>query len=131
MEENCIFCRIVKGEIPAYKVYENEDVIAFLDAFPTVLGQSLVIPKKHLAPKIYELDEEIYTKIMLTSKKIASAVDKAFKPIKTGIVVEGLELDHVHVKIYPLGKDGLKALKRIELTKEEMQQAADKIKENL
>jgi len=128
-EENCIFCKIARGEIPCYKIYENENVLAFLDAFPSMKGQALVIPKKHLAPWLFNLDDETYCKLMLAAKKVVKAVDKAMKPLKTGLMVEGLELEHVHIKIFPLDKTGFRNYPNtIEVSKEEMQEIAERIK---
>ena len=102
--DDCIFCKIVKGEIPSAKIYEDKEFLVILDAFPYVEGQTLVIPKKHIAPYLFNTDDEFYSKIMLFSKKVARAIDKSLKPLKTGLIVEGLELDHVHIKLYPLTK---------------------------
>jgi len=130
-ETSCIFCKIARGEIPCYKIYEDEETIAFLDAFPSMKGQALVIPKKHLAPWLFNLDDETYTELMLAAKKVVRAVDKAAKPLKTGLVVEGLEVEHVHIKIFPFSKNGFKDYaSRIELSKEEMQEIADKIQKS-
>lgn len=134
MEEDCVFCKIVQEEIPCYKLYEDNLCLVFLDAFPSIKGQALVIPKKHLAPWLFDLDDDIYTRLMLVSKKIAKAVDKAIKPIKTGLLVEGFELDHVHIKILPLSTESIKDYpKKLEpsLSKEEMEELAEKIKKEL
>lgn len=133
-EDVCVFCKIVEGELPCYKIYEDEDAIVFLDAFPTMRGQVLVIPKKHLAPWLFDLEDEIYVKLMLVAKKIVRAVDKALTPVKTGMIVEGLELDHVHIKIFPLSEKGfLDYPKKMDPlpSKEEMQEIAEKIRKEL
>jgi len=130
--EDCIFCKIAKGEIPCYKIYEDKEVIAFLDAFPTMRGQALVIPKKHLAPWLFDIDDKTYTKLMLYAKKIVGAIDRAIKPFKTGIIVEGIELEHVHIKIFPFPKTGLLGYpNKIEVSKEEMEEIAKKIRDSL
>ena len=131
VKEDCIFCKIARGEILCYKIYEDEFFIGFLDNFPYVKGQSLVIPKKHLAPWLFDLDDEIYCKLMLAAKKVAKAIDKAFRPLKTGIIVEGLELDHVHIKIFPLSKIGFRDYpKKLDPlpSKEEMEKIAKRIR---
>ena len=130
-EKDCIFCKIVKGEIPCYKIYEDDFAIIFLDAFPSMKGQTLVVPKKHLAPYMFDLDDKNYIKLMLTAKKIAKAIDKALNPIKTGLVIEGLEVEHVHIKLYPLTKQGFNfKLKEIP-SEQEMKELAEKIKKAL
>jgi histidine triad (HIT) family protein len=131
---NCIFCKIIKGEIPCYKVYEDEFSLAFLDAFPSIKGQALVIPKSHIAPWLFNIEDADYCKLMLAAKKVVNAVQKAMNPLKTGLVVEGLEVDHVHIKIFPFSKNGFKDYaKEIEppLSKEEMQEIAEKIKKEI
>ncbi|MDD5192937.1 MAG: HIT domain-containing protein [Candidatus Nanoarchaeia archaeon] len=133
-KEDCIFCKIVKGEIPANKIYEDKEVIAFLDAFPFLRGQTLVIPKKHIAPWLFDVEDKTYTKLMLYVKKVVRAVEKAMKPFKTGIIVEGIELEHVHIKVFPFPETGLLGYpKKLDPlpSKEEMHEIAEKIKREL
>jgi len=105
--KDCIFCKIVSGEIPCHKVWEDENFLVILDAFPTIEGQVLIFPKKHLEDCLFDLENEFYLEFFRISKKIANALQLAFNPIKVGLVVEGLEIDHVHLKLYPLGEKGL------------------------
>lgn len=107
-EDVCIFCKIVNGEVGCYKIWEDEDFLAFLDAFPSMKGQVLVIPKKHIAPWVFNMEDREYCDFMLAAKRVVRAVDKAMKPLKTGLMVEGLELEHVHIKIFPLSKIGFR-----------------------
>jgi histidine triad (HIT) family protein len=127
---DCIFCKIVKGEIPSYKVYEDENFLAFLDIFPFIKGQALIIPKSHIAPFLFNVDDGTYAKLMLAAKKVASAVNEFIKPLKTGILVEGLELEHVHIKIFPLNKDGFKIVsnEHLKLSDKEMKEIAEGIR---
>lgn len=130
--EDCIFCKIAKGEIPCCKIYEDDFSIGFLDAFPSMKGQALIIPKKHLAPWLFNLEDEEYCRLMLAAKKVVKAVDKAIKPFKTGIIVEGIELEHIHIKVFPFPKTGLLGCpKKIEVSKEEMEEIAEKIRKEL
>lgn len=129
--DDCIFCKIVKGEIPCYKIWENDFAIAILDVFPSMKGQVLVIPKEHIAPCLFDMDDEKYSKLMLCTKKVANAIDKSLKPIKTGLVVEGLEVDHVHVKLYPLEKEFGISLLDPKLSEEEFKDIAEKIKNSI
>ncbi len=137
MDENCIFCKIAKGEIPCYKIYEDEEFISFLDIFPSVRGQVLVIPKKHSESYFFNLNDEEYSKILLVAKKIVKAIDKSLKPYKTGMIVEGLELDHLHIKLYPLEKNDTYFNKILcrplepKPTEEEMKKIAEKIRDAL
>ena len=128
----CIFCEIAKGEVPACKIYEDKDVLVFLDAFPCVRGQALVIPKKHIGYFV-DLDDKLYSKLMLIAKKVSKAIQKTFNPVKVGIVVEGLEVPHVHVKLYPLTKGGFGEIVRCKpkFSKEEMCETSEMIKRNL
>lgn len=133
MAEDCIFCKIVKGEIPCYKIYEDDFALVFLDAFPSMLGQTLVIPKNHLGGYIFGLKNSDYSRLLLISKRIARAIDRALKPIKTGLVIEGIEVNHVHVKLFPLTKEGLKLKPLIDPrpSEKEMQEICEKIKKAL
>ena len=96
-----IFTRIINGEIPSYKIAENDEFIAILDAFPLVKGHVLVIPKKEV-DKIFELDRETYSGLMNFAYDIAQAVEKAIPCLRVGVAVIGLEVPHVHVHLVPL-----------------------------
>ena len=100
--ENCLFCKIVKGEIPCHKIYEDEEFLAFLDIFPNTKGMVLVITKNHYPSYIFEMPEEIYKKLLTTTKKIAKTLDKVLKVQRTAMVMEGMGIDHAHIKLYPL-----------------------------
>ena len=125
----CLFCKIVRGEIPAVKIWENKGFLVFLDAFPTMKGQVLVIPKKH-EEYLFDLSEEGYCDLMLVVKKISFAMKKAFDARRIGMIVEGLEVPHVHVRLYPLIDSGFSFDKK-EFSEEEMKDFAEKIKSNL
>ena len=104
---DCIFCKIAREEIPCYKIWEDEKFLVFLDAFPSIKGQVLIVPKRHLEMSVFDLKDDFYTKIFLLAKKVAIAMQKALSPIKVGMIIEGLEIDHIHLKLYPLGEKGL------------------------
>lgn len=128
MKDDCVFCKIVKGKIPSYKIYEDSDFFVFLDAFPSLEGQTLVVPKGHDVEYLFDMKDDDYCKLMKVVKKISIAVDKALKPIKTGIVVEGLEVDHVHVKLYPLmERKPLDLNSKAEVSEKRMKEIAEKI----
>lgn len=101
---NCIFCKIIKKEIPAKVIWENEEFIAFLDLFPKVKGHTLVIPKQHI-DYVLDLNEETYSKLFLHSKHLAQKLHEVFKPKKVTIEVIGLEVAHVHVKLIPINSE--------------------------
>ena len=96
-----IFCKIVVGEIPAYKVFEDKDFLAFLEINPIRLGHTLVIPKKHFNT-VYEMDDELYAGLFLLAKKLAPAVKSATGSDKVGLAVAGFHLDHANVHILPM-----------------------------
>ncbi len=96
-----IFTKIINREIPAHFLYEDEICIVILDKFPAVKGQSLVIPKKEI-DYAFDLDNETYLHLFSIAKKVGQATDKALNPFRTCLVVEGFDIPHVHIKIYPL-----------------------------
>jgi diadenosine tetraphosphate (Ap4A) HIT family hydrolase len=131
--KDCIFCKIVKGELPCYKIYEDDFALVFLDAFPSMLGQVLVIPKTHFGGYAFGLKNNDYSRLMLISKRIARAMDRALRPVKTGMAIIGLEVDHVHIKLFPLVKEGmiLKPILDPKPSESEMEELAEKIKNAL
>lgn len=107
-KDDCIFCKIAAGEIPSYKVYEDEDFIGILDIFPNTKGMTLLIPKEHYDSYAFEMPDEVYTKLLLTAKKLGKTLDKKLNVQRTALVMEGMGVNHVHIKLYPLwglGKD--------------------------
>ncbi len=98
---DCIFCKIVAGEIPSVKVWEDDRFLAILDAFPVCKGQMLVLPKRHYDSDIFLMDDDIYTSLLFASKKVVGLMKKWFAVEKVGMVVEWLQVPHAHVKLYP------------------------------
>jgi histidine triad (HIT) family protein len=96
-----IFSRIVAGEIPAHKIAETDDYLAFLDVMPTATGHTLVIPKKEV-DYIFDLDDDLYAGLMVFAKKVALAIEKAILCKRIGVAVVGLEVPHAHVHLIPL-----------------------------
>lgn len=103
-----IFTKIINREIPGHFIYEDEFCVAILDKFPAVKGQSLVIPKKDI-DYAFDLDDDSYIHLFKIAKTIAKASDKALNAVRTCLVVEGFDVPHVHIKIYPM-QDTEKAL---------------------
>lgn len=99
--QDCIFCKIIAGDIPSYKVYEDADTYAFLDIHPVNDGHTLVIPKQHVQ-FVHHLDDDVYQRVMATTKKTMLAIEKVIAPARVGVVIEGFDVDHAHVKIVPL-----------------------------
>lgn len=100
--KDCIFCKIVNGEVPCNKIYEDKDFLAFLDINPNTEGMTLVIPKKHYPSYIFDMSEEDYSKLMKISKKVAKMIDKNLRVKRTAMVMEGMGIDHAHIKLYPM-----------------------------
>lgn len=99
-----IFTKIIKGEIPCYKIAESDTHFAFLDINPIAEGHTLVIPKKEIN-YLFDLQDELLAETMIFSKKVAHAIDKALNPIRTGVIVEGLEVPHAHIHLVPIYKE--------------------------
>ena len=100
--EPSIFTLIIRGEVPCHKVYEDEKTIAFLDIHPIQPGQVLVVPKTQVG-NFYELDDEDYQAFFATVKKVAKQLKAKFPDKKRiGLMIEGLDVDHVHAKIFPI-----------------------------
>ncbi|GGX08057.1 HIT family protein [Aquimarina muelleri] len=98
-----LFTKIVKGEIPSFKVAEDESFYAFLDINPNAKGHTLCIPKKE-EDKIFDLDEDTYIGLMRFSRKVAKAIEKTVSCKRVGIAVVGLEVPHAHVHLIPLNE---------------------------
>lgn len=126
-----IFSRIVAGEIPSYKIAEDEHYYAFLDINPVAPGHTLVIPK-HEVDYIFDLDDEEYAGLMAFVKHVAAAIKAAMPCVKVGVTVLGLEVPHAHVHLVPLQKETDMNFFRQKLTlpAEEMQEICKKISEN-
>lgn len=126
-----IFTKIVNGEIPAYKIAEDDHFLAFLDVNPNAKGHTLCIPKKEI-DKIFDMDDELYLGLMKFSKKIAIALEKTVPCKRVGMAVVGLEVPHAHVHLIPLNEmDEMRFLNKVSLSKEEFETLAKNIQANL
>jgi histidine triad (HIT) family protein len=116
-----LFTKIVNGEIPAWKVAEDENFLAFLDIFPVAKGHTLVIPKKEV-DYLFDLDDETYTGLQLFAKKVALGIQKAIPCQKVGVMVLGLEVPHAHIHLVPMQTEAdlLHFSEKLSFTKEEM-----------
>lgn len=99
-----IFTKIVKGELPCHKVYEDDDILAFLDIYPTTLGHTLVIPKKQVQ-FVWDLDEELYQKLMTVTQKLAKNMRKKLPQKYVGMKVHGLDVPHAHIHLVAFDED--------------------------
>ena len=126
-----VFSKIINGEIPAYKVAEDEYFLAFLDISPLSKGHTLVIPKKEV-DYIFDLDDTLYPGLFAFAKKVAKAVKASVKCERIGVAVIGLEVPHAHVHLVPINHVGdiNFSAPRVQLSKDDFQEVADKIKKN-
>ncbi len=126
-----IFTKIINGEIPAYKITEDEKYLAFLDVNPNAKGHTLCIPKKEI-DKIFDMEEEHYLGLMQFSRKVAKALEKTVPCKRVGVAVIGLEVPHAHVHLIPLNEmDEMRFQNKVKLSKEEFEELATSIKANL
>jgi histidine triad (HIT) family protein len=123
-----IFTKIVQGQIPAYKVAENDRFLAFLDAFPLKKGHTLVIPKQEV-DYIFDLDDQLYGELMDFSKKVALAIREAVPCKRVSMQVIGLEVPHAHVHLIPISsmRDCDFSREKAKFSKEEFEATAREI----
>lgn len=124
-----IFTKIAKGEIPSYKVAENEDYYAFLDIAPMAKGHTLVIPKHVENDYIFSLDEQTYMGLCAFARKVAEAIKAAVPCSRVGVAVLGMEVPHTHIHLVPLMTEGDMDFrkKKLELSQEEFAEIASSI----
>ena len=123
-----IFTKIISGEIPSYKIYEDENYFAFLDINPNALGHTLCIPKKEV-DQVFDLEDDALSGLIIFSKKVAHAIKKAVVCKRVGISVIGLEVPHVHVHLIPINTmDDMSFDSKIQLTNDQFVEIMNKIK---
>ena len=127
-----IFTKIIRGEIPSYKVAETKDCIAFLDILPLTRGHVLVVPKEEIND-YFELDDDLYKKVNDLAKKVSHAIKRVIPCDRIGVSVIGLEVPHAHVHLVPINSiSDLDFTKdRLRLSSKEFKELADKISANL
>lgn len=127
-----IFSRIIAGEIPCYKVAENENYFAFLDINPMTKGHTLVVPKVE-EDYIFNLNDETLSGMMIFAKKIAKSLEKSVECVRVGVAVIGLEVPHAHIHLIPINKEADMNFRnpKLKLSVEEMTAIAETIKNNL
>ena len=127
-----IFTRIINGEIPSYKIAENENFLAFLDVFPLMEGHVLVIPKKEV-DKIFDVDDALLAEWLVFAKPVAKAIEQAFDCKRCGISVIGLEVPHAHMHLVPINSsDDLNFTRpKLKLSEEQMKDIQQRILNSL
>lgn len=118
---DCIFCKIVFGEMPCFKVYEDDAHLAFLSIFPNTDGVTVVIPKEHKPSYVFENDQPTIDNLMAVTKIVAQKIDNAFEDVgRCGVIFEGFGVDHLHAKLFPMhGTGHMQEWKMIESDKPE------------
>ena len=127
-----LFGKIAAGEIPCYKIAENEEFYAFLDINPVTKGHTLVIPKAEM-DYIFDIEDDVLGRMMIFTKKIANALKKAIPCKRVGVAVVGLEVPHAHIHLIPIEKeaDMLFTNPKLKLAPDEMKSIAEKVQQNL
>jgi histidine triad (HIT) family protein len=126
-----IFTKIINGEIPCYKIAEDDNFLAFLDVNPNAKGHTLCIPKQEIN-KIFDIEDTLYIGLMQFSKKIAIALEKTVPCKRIGMAVIGLEVPHAHVHLIPLNEmDEMRFQNKVSMTKEAFESLAKSIQNNL
>lgn len=126
-----IFTKIINGEIPCYKIAEDENYFAFLDINPLTKGHTLVIPKEE-KDYIFDHNDDVLSGLILFSKKVAKAIEKSIQCQRVGVQVIGLEVPHTHIHLIPITKEGDMNLsnKKLSLSKDEFEAIAESIRQN-
>ena len=123
-----IFTKIIQGQIPCYKIAEDEHCFAFLDINPNAIGHTLCIPKQEV-DKLFDLPKERYHELLEFARKIAIALEKALPCERVGMAVVGLEVHHAHIHLIPISQmSEMTFQEKVALTPEEFQEVADKVK---
>ena len=123
-----IFSKIISGEIPSYKIHEDDKFLAFLDINPNSIGHTLCIPKEEI-DQIFDLDDKTLSELIIFSKKVANAIKKAVVCERVGMSVIGLEVPHVHVHLIPINNMGDMSFdSKINMTKAQLIENMNKIK---
>lgn len=107
-KDDCIFCKISSGDIPSYKIWEDDEFFAILDIFPNTKGMTLLIPKEHYDSYVFDMPDDVYTRFLLSAKSLGKKIDSKLGVERTALVMEGMGVNHAHIKLYPLhglGKD--------------------------
>lgn|SRR5690606_665486 len=122
-----VFTKIINGEIPSYKIAENDKFFAFLDIFPVAKGHVLVIPKDEI-DKVFDLSDELLSEILLFARPIAKAIESVIPCKRVGLSVIGLEVPHAHLHLVPLNNiSDMDFTKKLKLSDEELKEIQEKI----
>lgn len=127
---NDIFCKIIAKEVSSHIVYEDEVCIAIMDKFPIMIGQVVLLPKAHV-DYFFDLDEKTREHLFRVTEKIARALDTTYSTLRTCIAIEGFEVPHAHIKMYPRTTVGFETISGKEKSDAELAREAEKIRKAL
>lgn len=103
MHGDCVFCKIINGELPSHKIWEDEKHFAFLSIFPNTEGFSVVATKEHLPSYAFDNPDEVLSGLVLAAKKVGKLIDERLPDVgRTGMIFEGFGVDHLHAKLFPM-----------------------------
>ncbi len=127
-----IFTKIIRGDIPSYKVAESEAYYAFLDISPLTKGHTLVVPKKEI-DQLFDLDDETLAGMIVFARKVANALKKTVDCLRVGVIVAGLEVPHAHMHLVPMQTEGQLSFSnpRVDMSSEEFAELAARIAANM
>ncbi|MEX0932164.1 MAG: HIT family protein [Candidatus Saccharimonadales bacterium] len=128
--EDCLFCKIVKGEVSAVKLYETENTLAFMDVRPVADGHVLVIPKEHYE-EFHQVEGAQYSNLMQQVQKVAKSIKKTYSPPRVGVIVHGFAVPHAHIHVFPNTGDGFTMHQQNDYPNQKLAENAQKIKQNL
>jgi|SRR3990167_2151612 len=123
---DCLFCKIIEGEISACKVYEDNSTVAFLDINPLTDGHTIVMPKVH-CEEFYQLDSDEYVSLMSVVKKIAKAIKELYNPFRVGMIVYGFDVAHAHIHLYQNTGKEVSMHQVADYPKEKLEQESEKL----
>lgn len=129
--KDCIFCKIVKNEIPSFKIWEDDKFLAILDINPSTKGMTLILPKEHYESDMLKVPEDVYQKLMLAGKKVAETLKRKLKTRRIVLIMEGLGVNHAHIKLYPVYNEhesGISTALGPQADFEELKQLAEKLR---
>jgi histidine triad (HIT) family protein len=129
-DPNCVFCKIIQGDLPCYKIYEDEVCLAFLDLCPINTGQTLIVPREH-EDHLWDIDQKIYTHLFDIAKKLSQVLRKTYTSKRVGMMVEGFQMPHAHIIILPIYKGSDSQKKPTKANQDDLSQEAQKIISNL
>lgn len=130
--KDCVFCQIIKGEIPSTKIWENKNFLAVLDIQPIVKGMTVIFPKEHYSSKVFEMNPKIYKNFMQAGYEVAQKLKAGLGAKRVFMVIEGLDVNHAHLKLYPINREQplgvILTRKSRKKTPEELNRVAEKIR---